>query len=287
MSILLFTISSFVFLMSSCTAPEVPPSSDAPFAEGVNVGRLRGADMSEASGLVASARFPGSYWTHNDSGRDPEVFLIDSIGNVQSVIILENITNRDFEDIARFGNTIYVADIGDNRAVRSEIFVIAFEEPQTLDNGVVTPSAVYRMTYPDGARDAETLLIDPITRDWYILTKREALVRMYRYAYPQQAGKTVELERIPGVLPMTNVVAGDVSADGTEILAKTYDVVYYWRRQGDEPLSATLFRVPIVVPYTPEPQGEAIAFTLSGSGYITTTEAASSEPQWVKLYRRK
>jgi hypothetical protein len=203
------------------------------------------------------------------------------------VIFLENITNRDFEDIARFENTIYVADIGDNRAVRSEISVIAFEEPQTLGNRVVTPSAVYRMTYPDGARDAETLLIDPLTRDWYIITKREASVRVYRYEYPQQAGETVELERIPGVLPMTSVVAGDVSPDGTEILAKTYDVVYYWKRQGNEPLSETLFRAPLGLPYTPEPQGEAIAFSLSGSGYITTTEEGSNEPQWVKFYRRK
>jgi len=280
-------ISILLFVISSCTAPEVPPSSEAPFAEGVNVGRLRGADMSEASGLVASARFPGSYWTHNDSGHDPEVFLIDSTGNSQGVIFLENITNRDFEDIARFENTIYVADIGDNRAVRSEISVIAFEEPQTLGNRVVTPSAVYRMTYPDGARDAETLLIDPLTRDWYIITKREASVRVYRYEYPQQAGETVELERIPGVLPMTSVVAGDVSPDGTEILAKTYDVVYYWKRQGNEPLSETLFRAPFELPYTPEPQGEAIAFSLSGSGYITTTEEGSNEPQWVKFYRRK
>jgi hypothetical protein len=180
-----------------------------------------------------------------------------------------------------------VADIGDNRAVRSEISVIAFEEPQTLGNRAVTPSAVYRMTYPDGARDAETLLIDPLTRDWYIITKREASVRVYRYAHPQTAGATVVLERIPGVLPMTSVVAGDVSPDGTEILAKTYDVVYYWKRQGNEPLSETLFRAPFGLPYTPEPQGEAIAFSLSGSGYITTTEEGSNEPQWMKFYRRK
>jgi hypothetical protein len=280
-------ISILLFVISSCTAPETPPSADAPFAAAINTGRLRNADMSEASGLVASARFPGSFWTHNDSGFGAEVFLIDSTGYSQSVILLETITNRDFEDIARFQNTIYVADIGDNRAVRSEISVIAFEEPSSVGSQSVTPSAVYRMTYPDGARDAETLLIDPITRDWYIITKRESSVRVYRYAYPQNAAETVELERIPGVLPMTSVVAGDVSPDGTEILAKTYDVVYYWKRQGDEPLSATLFRAPIEVPYTSEPQGEAIAFALSGSGFFTTTEEGSNEPQWVKFYKRK
>lgn len=280
-------ISILLFVLSSCTAPEAPPSADVPFAAAINTGRLRGADMSEASGLVASARFPGFLWTHNDSGHDPEVFLFDSIGNSQSVISLENITNRDFEDIARFGTTIYVADIGDNRAVRSEISIIAFEEPQGIGSQSVTPTAVYRMTYPDGARDAETLLIDPLTRDWYIITKREASVRVYRYAFPQDDSQIVTLERISGVLPMTSVVAGDVSPDGTEILVKTYDVVHYWKRDGDEPLSATLFRPSIEVPYESEPQGEAIAFTLSRSGFITTTEEGSNEPQWVKFYRRK
>lgn len=280
-------ISILLFVLSSCTAPEAPPTAASPFTSAINTGRLRGADMSEASGLVASARFPGSFWTHNDSGSDPEIFLIDSTGYSQSVYRLVDITNRDFEDIARYGNTIYVADIGDNRAVRSEISVIAFEEPQTLGNQSIPPTSVYRMTYPDGARDAETLLIDPLTRDWYIVTKRESSVRVYRYPYPQNHSQIVTLERVPGVLPMTSVVAGDVSPDGSEVLLKTYDEVFYWSRQGDEPLSATLFRTPAEVPYKAEPQGEAIAFSLSGSGFFTTTEEGSNEPQWVKFYRRK
>jgi len=280
-------ISILLFVLSSCTAPETPPSTESPFASAINTGRLRGADISEASGLVASLRFPGSMWTHNDSGSPAEIFLVDSTGSSQSVIFLETITNRDFEDIARDGSTILVADIGDNRGVRDEVSIISFTEPQALGNQSVTPSSVYRMTYPDGPRDAETLLIDPITRDWYIITKREASVRVYRYAHPQNAAETVVLERIPGVLPMTSVVGGDVSPDGTEILVKSYDVVYYWKRQGNEPLSVTLMRAPIAVPYETEPQGEAIAFTLRGSGFVTTTEEGSNEPQWVKFYRRK
>ncbi len=280
-------ISILLFVLSSCTAPETPPSTESPFASAINTGRLRGADISEASGLVASLRFPGSMWTHNDSGSPAEIFLVDSTGSSQSVIFLESITNRDFEDIARDGSTILVADIGDNRGVRDEVSIISFTEPQTLGNQSITPSAMYRMTYPDGPRDAETLLVDPFTRDWYIITKREASVRVYRYAHPQDPNVVKELERIPGQLPMTSVVGGDVSPDGTEILAKTYEVVYYWTRQGNEPLSETLMRAPIEVPYETEPQGEAIAFTLRGSGFMTTTEEGSNEPQWVKFYRRK
>lgn len=280
-------ISLILLIISSCTAPETPPSADVPFHSPTRIGQLRGADMSEASGLVASLRFPGYLWTHNDSGSDPEIFLVDSTGYSHSVMFLESITNRDFEDIARFGNTIYVADIGDNRAVRSEVSIIAFEEPQAISNQSVTPSAVYRMTYPDAPRDAETLLIDPITRDWYIITKRESSVRVYRYAHPQDPGVVKVLERISGTLPMTSVVGGDVSPDGTEILAKTYDTVFYWKREGDEPLSVTLFRAPMELPYETEPQGEAIAFTLRGSGFMTTTEEGSNDPQWMKFYRRK
>ncbi len=280
-------ISFLLFVLSSCTAPEAPPTTDVPFTSAVNTGRLRGANISEASGLVASLRFPGGMWTHNDSGSPAEVFLVDSTGNSRSVIFLETITNRDFEDIARDGYNILVADIGDNRAVRETISIIAFEEPQTLGNRSLTPNAVYRMTYPDGARDAETLLVDPLTRDWYIITKREASVRVYRYPHPQDPTVVKVLERIPGQLPMTSVAGGDVSPDGTEILVKTYEAVHYWKRQGNEPISETLFRPSLTVPYETEPQGEAIAFTLSGSGFMTTTEEASSQPQWMKFYRRK
>jgi hypothetical protein len=274
-------------LLFACETPTPPADTSAVFAPGIRTGHLRGADMREASGLVASERFPGSYWTHNDSGDGPNVFLVDSTGLARMRVVLDGVTNRDFEDIARLGRDIHVADIGDNRAVRSDIAIITFEEPPLAQDTVLTPSAIYRMTYPDGARDAETLLVDPLTRDWFIVTKREDSVRVYRYAHPQDASRTVVLERMPGALPFTRVVAGDVSADGGEVLLKTYDQVLYWTRQGDEPLSVTLFRTPLRLPYEPEPQGEAIAFARSGSGYLTVTERGGTDPQWILFYRRK
>jgi hypothetical protein len=274
-------------ILTACENPSPPGGIDAPFDSGVRVGQLRGADMREASGLVASERFDGSFWTHNDSGDGPNVFLIDSTGQYRMRVILDGVTNRDFEDIARVGRRIHVADIGDNRAERSDIVIHAFDEPSVAADTVLTPAATYRMSYPDGARDAETLLIDPRSKDWFIVTKREDAVRVYRYPFPQAAGQTVVLERVPGTLPFTRIVGGDVSADGSMVLMKTYDRVLLWTRLGDEPLSVTLSRMPVPLPYQPEPQGEAIAFTRSGSGYLTVTERSGTDPQWILFYRRK
>ncbi len=276
-----------MLIISSCTGNEPPTFPNATFGEPVVMGELRGADMSEASGIVASSAHPSHYWTHNDSGHPAELFLIDSTGLAKAVFNLPDITNRDFEDIARRGDTLFLADIGDNASIFSEIRVYTILEPKNAVSGNLTPNGIYRMRYPDGPRDAETLIVDPITGDWYIITKREQNVRLYRYPSPQSRSGTYTLERIPGMLPLTRVVAGDISTDGSEILLKTYKEVFYYPRVGNEPLSVTLMRPGIRQPYEEEPQGEALAFTIREDGYVTTTERVGGKAQWIKLYRRK
>jgi hypothetical protein len=61
--------------------------------------------------------------------------------------------------------------------------------------------------YPDGDRDAETLMIDPRTKDLYVVSKREASARVYRAAYPQSSSETITLEQV-ATLPFGGVVAG-------------------------------------------------------------------------------
>lgn len=277
------TILGAAVLCGSC----VRIAGDAEFSVGVVAGELRGANLDEASGLVASQRHPGHYWVHNDSGNDPELVLVDSTGAAQMTLRIEGVRNRDWEDIARLGDTILVAEIGDNRAEHDTIFVIALREPATRADTAVRPLGIYPMRFPDGARDAETLLADPLTGDWFIISKREDRVRVYRYAAPQRAGVLHTLERIPGELGMRMVVGGDVSPDGSELLVKTYDAVYHWRRHGQESLRVTLMRPPRRQPYTPEKQGEAIGFWLDGGGYVTTSEAEADLPQLFIRYARR
>ena len=67
-------------------------------------------------------------------------------------------------------------------------------------------------------------------------------------------------------------VGGAISPSGREILLKTYDDIFYWERQQGELLSATLQREATALPYSGEPQGEAICWDKAGSGFYTLSE---------------
>lgn len=271
----------------ACERVPVPSGADARFRDGDDVGELRGANLREASGMVASQRHPGSLWLHNDSGNEPELVLVDSTGAAMMRLRVSGVANRDWEDIARRGDTLLIAEMGDNEAQWDTVFVYALLEPSVLTDTVAAPVARFPFQFPDGPRDAETLLVDDRTGDWFIVSKREEHSRLYRYPAPQRPGELTTLERIPMEFPFRLAVGGDVSADGREVLVKTYDGVYYWERGEEEPLARTLQRPPLRQPYTPERQGEALAFALDGQSYFTTSEVELDVPQLLLRYRRR
>lgn len=274
-------------VLGACERVRPVAGGDAAFADGDEAGELRGANMREASGLIASQRHPGHYWLHNDSGNEPELFLVDSTGNAIGRLRVEGVTNRDWEDISRRGDTLLIAETGDNQARWDTVYVHAIIEPASTTDSTVRVAASYPFRYPDGPRDAETLMVDPLTGDWFIVTKREDQSRLYRYPAPQRAGTVVTLERTAVNFPFRLAVAGDVSPDGHEVLVKTYDAVYLWERAGDEPLVTTLARAPLRQPYTAERQGEAIGFSLDASAYFTASEVELDVPQLLLRYARR
>jgi hypothetical protein len=137
------------------------------------------------------------------------------------------------------------------------MFVYRIEEPTIAGKKSHTVVAdKLEFTYPDGARDAETLIVDPLTQDIYIVTKRERRSRIYMASAPHAAGSKRVLKFV-GELPMPLIVSGDISRKGDEVLLKDYAYVYYWKRSGSEPLFKTMLQTPTKLPYVPEPQGES------------------------------
>ncbi|MGB3781219.1 MAG: hypothetical protein WA960_22830, partial [Tunicatimonas sp.] len=239
---------------------------------------------------------------HNDSGGDPKVYLISDRGTTQATYSLLGANSRDWEDIAAgpgpvAGETyLYVGDIGDNNAQHAIKTVYRFVEPLAADSlpgNVIRPVDAIRFVYPDGPRDAETLLVDPFTKDLYVLSKRDKFVHVYRAAFPQNTESIDTLELL-GQLPRQQVgileqlVGGDISADGKEVLLKSYVQVFYWQRaDGKTPLVDLLQTEPQVLTYRPEPQGEAIGFATDGSGYFTLSEAQSGIEPRLYFYPRE
>lgn len=239
-------------------------------------GNIENRAINEASGLAASINRTNMLWTHNDSGDSATLFLINHYGASVAQYSLKGATNRDWEDIATGPGPddqksyIYVGDIGDNRAQHEIKTIYRVEEPQSLSETEITDFDVINFKYPDGKRDAESLFVDPLSKDIYILSKREAKIGVYVASYPQSTSEVITLEKLSSI-PYQQTVAADISADGQEILLKTYYKVYYWKRN-NRSISDTLSSPPISVKYQIEPQGEAIAWQRDGLGFYTLSE---------------
>ncbi|MBN2170133.1 MAG: hypothetical protein JW819_02290 [Candidatus Krumholzibacteriota bacterium] len=268
----------------------------ARFGERVTRGLVQLRDIDEASGLAASRQNPGVLWTLNDSGDEPRLFALDTTGRHLGVYHLLGADARDWEDLAVGPGPlpgrqyIYVGEIGDNRARHETKVVYRVPEPvvradqapiETWIGGV----EALRFRYPDGRRDAEALMADPLTGDLYIISKREAQARIYRAPCPQAPDSLLTLT-FAGTLPFNLVTAADCSADGGEVLVKTYGHIRYWVRGPGESLAETLARPGRMVPYRQEPQGESVAWAPDGSGYYTLSEEKDGVPAFLYFYPR-
>lgn len=245
-----------------------------------------GSPINEASGLVESRRHPGRLYTHDDSGGPASVFVLAEDGSVRAIQPLSGVANRDWEDIAigpgPAGTWIYVGEVGDNSASHDSISVHRIPEP-SLDGvpdgatlGAVVPGTA-EFTYPDGARDAESLLIDPSNGDLYLITKRESRARVYRAPDPDfDSPEPSELEFV-GELDYSGVVAADSCPDGETVLVKTYLGIYaHVSPAGLGPALATPGSSRLYLPDLSFPQDESIAADPWCSGYSVLPEGSGA-----------
>jgi hypothetical protein len=253
-------------------------------------GTLNSKLMNETSGIAASSINRGIYYVHNDSGDTSRFFYITTDGKLRSTIYFKTDNKsrfgvQDCEDIAvgpgpqKGTSYVYLGDIGDNAGNRQNITVFRFAESTswTADTDTHAAPAAINFKYPDHAKDAETLMIDPIEKLFYIVSKRSDSVIVYTSPLNFRSNDTVTLTKrttlfFPGFRPFKWITAGDISKDGQQIVIKSYEKVYYWKRRPNEHIWDAMARKAIELPYTPEKQGEAIGFTPDGKGYYTTSE---------------
>ena len=209
---------------------------DDPTAAGV----LVTSDLTEASGMIASMKNQNHFWVINDSGNDANLFLIDQKGLVVHTYWIKDAINRDWEEITLKKDRLsgqpllVIADIGDNNAIRKDVNLLFFEEPKFSDptDTLITEYQKHVFTYEDGARDAETIIHDPVSDELFIISKREENVRIYQV--PSTSGDKTGLLRFKASIPLRNVTSADITAVGDEIILKTYTSVFFWERDRQE-----------------------------------------------------
>lgn len=269
------------------------------FSIGTSNGILDSPEIDEASGIASSKVNRGMFWIHNDSGDEARIFLIDNKGHLKVTVHFKDLKNRDWEDIAvgpgpeKGVSYVYIGEIGDNLGIHKHKYIYRVEEPDLkkairLNRRDTTVSSVDSIKFElsDHARDAEALMIDPTTKNLYVISKRDPEVNVYILPYPQSTTSSTTA-RIAMQLPYTQIVAADISSNGKEVLIKSYKDVFYWRKEKKESLEELLKKEPKHLPYAVEPQGEAITFDRSGKGYYTVSEEANQKKPHLMFYERK
>jgi len=264
------------------------------------VSDLARTDLYEISGVAASRINPGVLYIHNDSGNPNQVYLTNGAGANIGTLTLTPVGNRDWEDIAvgpgpvAGKNYVYVGDIGDNDSQYPSVFVYRFPEPDltgaTLPVSInITQLDIIELKYPNGPRNAETLMVDPLTKDIYIASKASNISQIFVAKYPQSTSSVTVMTPIVQ-LYFDHATGGDISPDGTEILLRSNQLIWYWKLPAGTSISAGLLTAPEVAPYANnEPQGEGICFAADDSGYYTDTEIRGypGKLATMSFYKRK
>jgi hypothetical protein len=234
------------FVMGVATTPDSPHASTVlTFADPAIV---------EASALVLQ---DGLFVTTNDSGDTGRIFVVDRSGATVGVTHWSD-DATDVEALAPGGpGYVWVADIGDNLGRRSDVTITRVP----VGRGERTVRATsYRLTYPGGATDAETLVRDPDTGRLYVATKNVFGGRLYAVPEQLSASGTNRLQPIGRVLALAT--DGAFFPDGSHLVIRGYAsaAVYAWpsmQRVGT-------FDLP------DQPQGEGIAVGPDDTLYLSS-----------------
>ncbi len=242
-----------------------------------DVGRVQDDGLVELSGLVQSRRERGLLWAIQDSGAAAEFVALRTSGDTVGRWTVSGAQNVDWEDLATGPGPggipwLYAADLGDNAKQRDGITIYRVPEPTSPQGGGTTaPAQALRLTYPDGAHDAESFIVDPLRGTLLVVTKGVP-GEIYAASRPASWSGTVKLRRIAGSA-IVYATGADVSADGSTVALRGYFNVALWQRRGREPLTATLRRKACVSPTgLDEGQGEAIALSRNGRAAWTVSE---------------
>ena len=223
----------------------------------------------ESSNLVASALHPGLVWTTNDSGDSARVFGVDKSGKTVALLHLRGARARDWEALAPGKDAdgkplLWVGDLGDNRSSWPTVRVYRIAEPSQLGEQDVAWTG-YDLRFPDGPRDAETLLVDPADQRLYVVSKRVDGAAVYEAPARLRTDRVNVLTRVASAPSV--VTDGSFSPDGKVVALRDY--VWAWTSSS---VRGPWHKVSLPL----EPQGESLTWSSDGKAILIGSEGVRS-----------
>lgn len=241
-----------------------------------SVFRFADERIDESSGLVAGEEL---MFTANDSGDDPVVYAVSPrTGETVGELTYSSEEVTDVEALAPGAAALWVGDIGDNGRRRLFVEVFRVEVPGDVGAGASAPrdafTAPFRLAYPDGPHDAETLLVHPRTGRLYVVTKGLFGGTVYaapRTLDPSAVNPLVEVGEVSGLL-----TDGAFFPDGRHVILRGYGDATVYTFPGLEEVAG--------FPLPDQEQGEAVAVDQYWHVFIST-EGSNTEVLEVLLPR--
>ena len=288
--------------LAACSGSETVDAGGA--HAGLNEFSIDAPALTESSGLARSQREAGLYWSHNDSGGPTAAYAFDEAGHLRATLTLGGTINLDWEDMSSFTEDgaprLLLADVGDNGAIRPLLTLYVADEPE-LPAGAApelrtTPLRTLLMAYPDGPRDCESVAVDAQEGFVYLLSKRDAVPRLYRVplrpvlplvvaealgeiVIPRAPTGMANPERINWVTSM------DFDPSGTRLVMLTLTQAYIYERAPGQAWIDALKQQPRALDLPDYPQIEAVTWTADGSALLITSEGSPTPAARIAVAR--
>lgn len=278
---------SLVILIATWT----PLSAESPRSGELvtDVVTLSESKVTESSGLAASWRRPGFFWTHNDSGDQARVYASNSAGKSTGRLELVDVQASDWEDIASFVDggvpRLLIADCGDNDRRRRSITLYLVDEPDPEATTRLNKSdtEVFSIVYSDGPRDCEAVAVDPHRRQILLITKSFfPSVGVYTIPLPPRTERSLSarhsaIAQRVATLPIPMVTAMDIDQRNGDIWVAGYFQAFGFRcqdRSGGIPNQLAKLPEPIELPRWRQIEG----FAVDRGGRLWLTSEGSPAP---------
>ena len=283
-------LSLIVSLTVTAIADESIRSRKTVYGQPRQIGLLADREIDESSGLARSLLNPDAFWTHNDSGDIPRLFLIDRSGQTLARLVVEGAQAIDWEDIASFKHGphsyLLIGDVGDNAAKRELYTLYIVREPQidretrqpVVDN--IRPLITIPFTYEDGPHNCESIAVDSSEGKIYLVSKeRSHECNVYELPLPMEEVTEQLVARKVARLDISRTTAMDISPDGMRAVVLTYGDAYEYVRDKDETWVEAFARKGRTLRMPPRVKGESICYGADSKTLYLTSEHAF-QPIW-------
>lgn len=166
--------------------------------------------VKETSGLIA---FDNLLWTHNDD-HDKTIYGLDSLGKIKRKIVLTQIINHDWEEIAQDSTHIYIGDFGNNYSGnRTDLKIFKIGKKSFLEENPKIETITF--TYSDQTDfsrskpnktnlDCEAFIVSKDSI--YLFTKQWKSFKTSIYSLPNKPGQ--QIAKFKSTLDTKGLVTG-------------------------------------------------------------------------------